>query len=281
MTTLLPSPSFLDTAPATVVVAHRGNSSVAPQNTLAALESALRAQAHAVEIDVQLTADGEVVVIHDDTVDATTDGTGAVGGMPVEAVRALDAGVRFSPAYAGQRVPTFAEVLDLLVARPGTDLLLELKGSWAPADARKVTDAIDAADLADRVVVQSFHPETVAALRDVAPHLPRGWLVHRAWDRLLEVAAELQVVTCNPYVGLVLEDPSLVRRLHDAGLRVMTWTANDAHQWEAVLAAGVDAVITDRPDRLAGWLAGRGAAATTVFAGEPFLAAEADDALLS
>jgi glycerophosphoryl diester phosphodiesterase len=261
VTTLLPSPFPLDAASSPVVVAHRGNSSVAPQNTLAALESAWRAQAHAVEIDVQLSADGEVVVIHDDTVDATTDGTGAVGRMPLAALRGLDAGVTFSPAYAGQRVPTFAEVLDLLAGRPGTDLLLELKGSWVDDDARRVTDAIDAAGLADRVVVQSFHPETVAALRDVAPHLPRGWLVHQEWDRLLEVAAELAVVTCNPYVGMVLDDPTLVRRLHDAGLRVMTWTANDAQQWAGVLAAGVDAVITDRPDRLAGWLEGRATAA--------------------
>ncbi len=261
MTTLLPPPSPLGVAPSPVVVAHRGNSSVAPQNTLAALESAWRAQAHAVEIDVQLSADGEVVVIHDDTVDATTDGTGAVGAMSLADLRALDAGVTFSTAYAGQRVPTFAEVLGLLAARPGTDLLLELKASWAADDARRVTDAVDAAGLADRVVVQSFHPETVAALRDVAPHLPRGWLVHQAWDRLLEVAAELEVVACNPYVGMVLEDPALVGRLHDAGLRVMTWTANDAQQWDGLLAAGVDAVITDRPDRLAGWLEGRTAGA--------------------
>jgi glycerophosphoryl diester phosphodiesterase len=257
VTTLLPSPT--SPAPvAPVVVAHRGNSSVAPQNTLAALESAWRAQADAVEIDVQLSADGEVVVIHDDTVDATTDGTGAVGELPLAALRALDAGATFAPAYAGQRIPTFAEVLDLLAARPGTDLLLELKGSWAADDARTVTDAVDAAGLADRVVVQSFHPDTVAALRDVAPHLPRGWLVHQEWDRLLETAAELKVAACNPYVGMVLADPTLVRRLHDADLRVMTWTANDARQWEGLLAAGVDAVITDRPDRLAGWLEGRG-----------------------
>jgi glycerophosphoryl diester phosphodiesterase len=235
---------------------------VAPQNTLAALESAWRAQAHAVEIDVQLSADGEVVVIHDDTVDATTDGTGAVGDLPLAALRALDAGAPFSPAYAGQRIPTFAEVLDLLAARPGTDLLLELKGSWAAADARTVTAALDAAGLGERVVVQSFHPETVAALRDVAPHLPRGWLVHQAWDRLLEMAAELEVVACNPSVAMVLADPALVRRLHEAGLRVMTWTANEAAQWAGVLAAGVDAVITDRPDRLAGWLEGRGAPAS-------------------
>jgi glycerophosphoryl diester phosphodiesterase len=286
VTTLLPSPSPLDAAPAPVVVAHRGNSSVAPQNTLAALESAWRAQAHAVEIDVQLSADGEVVVIHDDTVDATTDGTGAVGEMPLAALRALDAGVTFSPAYAGQRVPTFGEVLDLLAARPGTDLLLELKGSWVADDARRVTDAIDAAGLADRVVAQSFHPETVAALRDVAPHLPRGWLVHQEWDRMLEVAAELEVVTCNPYVGMVLADPALVRRLHDAGLRVMTWTANDAQQWDGVLAAGVDAVITDRPDRLAGWLQGRAAPAAPVAgggsasAGEPLPSGAAGAGLL-
>ncbi|WP_255371675.1 glycerophosphodiester phosphodiesterase family protein [Cellulosimicrobium sp. CUA-896] len=91
-----------------LVVAHRGNSAVAPQNTLAAFEAAWRGGAGSIELDVQLTADGQVVVIHDDTVDATTDGTGALAGLRLADVRALDAGSWFSPAFVGQRVPTFA-----------------------------------------------------------------------------------------------------------------------------------------------------------------------------
>ncbi|KZM35495.1 glycerophosphodiester phosphodiesterase [Oerskovia enterophila] len=238
------------------VVAHRGNSSVAPQNTLAAFEAAWRAGADSIELDAQLTADGEVVVIHDDTLDATTDGSGRVDGLPLADVRAVDAGSWFAPAYAGQRVPTFAEVVDLLVTRPGIDLLLEVKGDWGPDDVRKVTEPVLRAGLADRVIGQSFWPSTVASLQKVAPDLRRGLLVERSSDDLLATCAELGVMTCNPAGTVLLEQPGLVAALHDAGLEVMVWTLNEPEQWALALEVGVDAVITDRPDRLRGWLSG-------------------------
>lgn len=240
------------------VVAHRGSSSVAPQNTLAAFEAAWRAGADAVELDVHLTADRRVVVLHDERVDATTDGTGAVADLPLDAVRSLDAGSWFSPAFAGQRVPTFEEVLGLLATRPGTDLLVELKGVWSPDDARLVTKEVDAAGMAGRVVVQSFWPPTVAALRDAAPHLARGLLLALrpdSTDELLEVCAGLGVAACNPERDLLGREPGLVEVLHGAGLAVHVWTADDA--WSDLLDLGVDGIVTNRPDRLAGWLDAR------------------------
>lgn len=248
-------PTVLASRP--VVIAHRGNSAVAPQNTLAAFEAAWRAGAASIEIDIQPTADGQVVVIHDDTVDATTDGQGVVTEMSLAALRALDAGSWFAAAYAGQRVPTFAEVLELLARRPGLDLLLELKGPWTVEQVRPVTAAIRAAGLADRVIGQSFWPESVRALAEADPDLRRGLLVFQVEDpeALVALCADLGVVTCNPYGPLLLTDPGLVARLHDAGVQVMVWTLNEPEHWAAAAALGVDAVITDRPDRLAGWLA--------------------------
>ncbi len=243
-----------------LVVAHRGNSAVAPQNTLAAFEAAWRAGADLIELDVQLTRDGHVVVIHDDTVDATTDGTGTVTDLTLAEVRALDAGSWFSGAYAGQRVPTFAEVLDLLVRRPGTDLLLEIKGSWSTDQVRLVTGPITDAGLTDRVIGQSFWPETVAAIAEADPSMRRGLLVFEVPEDLLGRCAELGVMTCNPYGPLLVADPGLVGRLHEAGIRVMVWTLDEPEHWAAAVALGVDAIITDRPDRLAGYLAPRPAA---------------------
>ncbi|PZR53426.1 glycerophosphodiester phosphodiesterase [Xylanimonas oleitrophica] len=242
-----------------LVVAHRGNSSVAPQNTLAAFESAWRAGADSIEIDVQLTADGHVVVIHDDTVDATTSGTGALASLDRVDVRALDAGSWFSSAYAGQRVPTFQEVVELLVRRPGIELLLEVKGSWTAEQVRLVTEPLREAGLSDRVLGQSFWPETVAAIGEADPGLRRGLLVAEVPGDLTERCADLGVMTCNPMGSLLVEDPDLVRRLHEAGLQVMVWTLNEAAHWEQAVRLGVDAVITDRPDRLVGWLEGRSA----------------------
>lgn len=239
------------------VVAHRGNSSVAPQNTLAALEAAWRAGADSIEIDLQLSADGAAVVIHDDTVDATTDGSGAVHDLDLVELRRLDAGSWFSPAYTGQRVPTFAEVTAFLVARRGIDLLLELKGDWPADGVRGVVGAIREAGLGDRVIVQSFSTTTVAVLADVAPDLRRGLLVGEAGEGLLELCAALGVMACNPHGELLRTHPELLPALHGAGLQVMVWTANEPEQWAALTAAGVDAIITDRPDALRGWLAAR------------------------
>ena len=243
-----------------LVVAHRGSSSLAPQNTLAAFESAWRSGADSIEIDIQLDADGAPVVIHDDTVDATTNGSGAVAEMHSDELRRLDAGSWFSPAYAGQRIPTFDEVLQLLVAREGIELLLELKGDWDAAGVQVAVDAIRAAGLTGRVLAQSFSRETVAALRDVAPEMRRGLLVFEVDHTLLDVCAELGVVACNPHGGLLLDDQTLLPRLQAAGVQVMVWTANEPEHWALLVEARVDAIITDRPDALVGWLSATGAA---------------------
>ncbi|WP_244666803.1 glycerophosphodiester phosphodiesterase [Myceligenerans indicum] len=252
-----PPPATLGRMTRPAVVAHRGNSSVAPQNTLAAIEAACRAGADAVEIDLQRTADGAAVVIHDDAVDDTTDGHGAVAELRLDQVRALDAGSRFGPAYAGQRIPLLSEVLEILARHPDTHLLLELKNVWSPAEVRDVTTAIDDAGLSGRVLVQSFWPDTVAAARDVAPHLERGLLLAYEPPEALDVCASLEVVACNPSAEMVRRDPGLVTRLHRAGLRVMVWTENEPAGWSRLCevddGAGVDAIITDRPDRLLGW----------------------------
>lgn len=243
------------------VIAHRGYSAVAPQNTLAAVEAACRAGADAVEIDLQPTADGVGAVIHDETVDATTDGSGKVSALTSDEVLGLDAGSYFSPVFSGQRVPTLGDVLGVLSRHPDTDLLLELKGSWTTEQVERVAATIDAAGFDNRVLVQSFWPGTVATVRDVAPHLQGGLLISFDPPGLLRLCERLQVVACNPSVSTVAGGPRLVSRLHAAGLRVMAWTANDPAAWTTLVTtddgAGVDAVITDRPERLAGWLAGR------------------------
>jgi glycerophosphoryl diester phosphodiesterase len=247
------------TRTAPLVVAHRGYAAVAPQNTLASFEAAWRSGAPAIELDVRLTADGVPVVIHDPVVDRVTDGTGAVADLDAAALRGLDAGSTFSPHLAGQRIPTFAEVVDFLAQRPGLDLLCEYKGVWTPDQIAPTTRTLDAAGLAGRVVVQGFARRTVTALREAAPHLPRGLLCDAAPPDLLDAATARGAVTVNPSVAAVLADPALVDRAHDAGLHVMPWTANDPSEWDGLCAAGVDAIITDRPGELRGWLTGRGA----------------------
>lgn len=243
------------------VFGHRGNSSVAPQNTLAAFEAAWRAGADGIETDLHLTLDGVPVVIHDASVDDTTDGTGRVGSLPLASVRSFDAGVTFSPAYAGQQIPTFDELVAFLRVRTELDVLLELKGRWTAAEVAPIIDAITDAGIADRVVPQGFDQGTVKAIAEVAPSLRRGWLVEDPDVDIMQVARDLDVWTCNPRHDLASANSGLVNALHALGSRVMVWTANTPEVWQWAVDAGVDGIVTDRPDRLRGWLQGRSPAA--------------------
>lgn len=238
-----------------LVIAHRGNSMVAPENTLAAFEAAWRAGADMIELDIQVSQDGHAVVIHNDTLDQTTSGQGPVSAMPAERIRGLDAGSWFAPAFAGQGVPLFTDVLDFLARREGIDLLLEFKGDWDAVPIARVIEGIEAAGMAERIVVQSFSPTTVAALRDVAPHIPRGLLIVDLANDTLRLCADLQVSQCNPVGELLRHQPDALERMRSVGLASMVWTINEPGHWAALASLLPDGVITDRPDRLRGWLA--------------------------
>ena len=232
-------------------VAHRGYSAIAPENTLPALAAAGLAGASLIEFDVRTTADGVPVVIHDRTVDRTTDGTGAVWELTVDELRALDAGGWFSPAYAGVRVPLLAEVLDVLA---GARLLLEIKPPATLEQVKVILALVAERGLLGRTIVQSFDPDVVRLVREAAPDVPRGLLRLRLEPDTVDLARELGVVYCNPPVTDVLGDPDTVGRLTGAGIAIMPWTANDPARWPELLDAGVAGLITDHAGELAGWL---------------------------
>jgi glycerophosphoryl diester phosphodiesterase len=233
-------------------VAHRGYSAIAPENTLPALAAAGPAGATLVEFDVRTTADGVPVVIHDRTVDRTTNGTGAVWELTIDEVRALDAGSWFSPAYGGVRVPLLAEVLDLLA---GSRLLLEIKPPATLEQVKVILASVADRGLLGRTVVQSFDPEILRLVRDAVPDLPRGLLRLRFEADTVALARELDVTFCNPSVADVLGDPVTVAALIEDGVAVMPWTANDMGRWPELVRAGVAGLISDRTGELTGWLA--------------------------
>lgn len=234
-------------------VAHRGYSAIAPENTLPALAAAVLAGATYVEFDVRTTADGVPMVIHDRTVDRTTDSSGHVWDLTFDELRRLDAGSWFSPAYAGVRVPSLAEVLDLF-PDIDADLLLEIK---PPADLEQVKvilALVAERGLLERTVVQSFDPQVMRLVLQAAPDVRRGLLRLRYEADTVPLAAELGVVCCNPTVDDVLGDPETTAELIAAGVEVMPWTANDIGRWPALVEAGVAGLITDRAGELTGWM---------------------------
>jgi glycerophosphoryl diester phosphodiesterase len=163
-----------------MVIAHRGASSYAPENTLAAFDLALHLGCHHLELDVDFSRDGHIVVMHDDTVDRTTDGTGPVGNHTLAELRALDAGAWFGTQFTGQRIPTFAEVIERYQGR--VHIHTEIKGRAAHL-APCTADVVRQYGMVDHVTVTSFQLPRLAEMRAYAPELPTGWSATRQLRR--------------------------------------------------------------------------------------------------
>ncbi|WP_436770601.1 glycerophosphodiester phosphodiesterase [Yinghuangia sp. YIM S09857] len=237
------------------VIAHRGASSAAPENTLVSDEIARRGGAEWIENDVQPSKDGVPHILHDTTVDRTTDGVGPIRTLTSGQLAALDAGSWFAPMYAGSRVPTLSAQLDDLRTRGGK-LLLEIKGAHTRDEVARIVADIRAAGMTDRVFVQSFEVDALRYVRDLAPELPRGLLRSTLDADPVAISAELGLASYNPSDAALMTRPGIIADLHRAGVALMVWTVDSAARWQALEAAGVDAIITNRPAELAGWNAG-------------------------
>ena len=237
-----------------LTAAHRGYSSVSPENTLAAYAAAMRAGAEFVEIDVHTTADDVPVVMHDQTVDRTTNGTGDVATLESSYVAGLDAGSWFSPAFAGQPAPTFQQVLDLMATGP-SDMLLEIKGPETREEVDRVVDMILAAGVEDRMVIQSFDENVLRYAHERAPQIPIGLLRGTLDADPVATAESLDLDYYNPSGTALATRPSVVADLHAAGVGVFVWTVDSANDWKRLAEVGVDGIITNRPGAFIGWKA--------------------------
>jgi len=234
-----------------LVIAHRGASSYAPENTIAAFDLALQMGARHLELDVHLTHDDYLVVIHDDTVDRTTNGTGPVASQTLAALQGLDAGAWFGEAFVGARIPTLAEVLTRYQGR--AHLHIELKGLTTHLPQRTV-DLVQAHGMAQHVTFTSFQHAHLQTMRAYAPELPTGWLVGEVSDAVIAQAHTLECAQLCPRASQVT--PALVQRLHAEGFRVRAWgVANDALMRQ-VVEAGADGMTVNSPDRLLAYMAG-------------------------
>jgi len=222
-------------------IGHRGAAGHEPENTLRSFARAVELGADMVELDVHLCASGELVVIHDDKVDRTTDGSGRVGDMTLGELRTLDAG-------KGERIPTLDEVLATLRCRAAVDV--ELKG---PGTAEPVYELVGGLVRRRRwalndVLVTSFDWGMLEELRSLSDRARLGPLVHSEPSRALRFASEVRAHSVNPFHGAL--DAGYVREAHRLGLTVYPWTVDEAADIERVKGLGVDGVISDYPDRV-------------------------------
>lgn len=228
------------TAQSGMVFGHRGASAYAPQNTLPAFELALEQGAAGIELDVHLSADGYPVVIHDFTVDHTTNGRGLVQSMPLAQLKMLDAGGWFDPKFAGTSIPTLDEVFDAV----GQKLLInvEIKADTEGIE-QVVADKLVEFKMQERVIISSFNPEILRRFRTVMPEVAIGYLYMPG-----DAGVVFPVEALHPYHEMINEDYMALAAAQ--GVRVNTWTVNDPARAVELKRLGVNAIISDNPDVL-------------------------------
>ena len=233
------------------IYAHRGNSGEAPENTLEAFRQAIAIGADGVEFDVQLTKDGVPVVIHDETVNRTTDGVGAVQDLTLQQIQALDAGKWLAAKYSGERIPTLEAVLALL-KDSGLRINIELKTNRVPYPgiARATIELVRKHGLERRVQISSFNHQTLREARQTAPDLEYAVLTA---DQMLEPWTYVKHYGFQGFhPGGYAVSEEVVRRCHDSGLKVRVWTVDDPKHAEEFARIGIDALITNHPRRFIG-----------------------------
>lgn len=228
------------------VLAHRGASAYAPENTLAAFRTAIEQRADWLEFDVQQTSDGHLVVFHDLRVDDRTNGRGPLRDMTLAQLRALDAGSKFGAQFAGEQIPTFEEVV-ALAREHGVKIFPEMKNpSQYPGIEERLAGVLRAYAYEEQTIVQSFSTESLQRLRGVNPRLRLGVLYTA--QQPLKGDPPGWAYVLGPEWPVVSSERTLVRDAHAAGRQVVVWTLDSPGQIRQAIDARVDGIITNRPD---------------------------------
>ncbi len=228
-------------------IAHRGASGSAPENTLAAFKKAIEIGVDAVELDLHGSADGEIVVIHDSSLDRTTDHGGAINQTPLETIKQADAGSWFAPEFAGEPVPTLAEALACIAEE--TLAVLEIKD---PLIAEAVVAKIHETQSLNLTVIISFHTAVLQAVRALEPSIPTGWLIgshnnHALPEQLCQQLAELGSSFLNVNHHLITAEFAYeVRR---RGIALWCWTVDEVIRMREMEAFGIQGITSNYPER--------------------------------
>ena len=230
-----------------LAIAHRGASGYAPENTLAAFRRAIAQGVSFIETDLHLTRDAHFVAIHDETVDRTTGGHGAVQNLTLAEVRRLDAGSWFASEFMGERIPTLDEILEF-ARKNDVVFYLELKpsGFWGGEHAL-ISQLRNSAEIARSVII-SFDPVILANLRKIEPTLMTGLLYAGELENPFEKAVEIGVRQIAVRGDLV--SPNFLDQARKRDLQVVCWTVTSPAHMRLLVAAGVDGIMSDYPDRL-------------------------------
>lgn len=236
-----------------LVIAHRGASGTAPENTMSSFEQAVKLGADMIELDVHASRDGRLIVIHDSVTIRTAAGNpqGAVADLTLEQLKTLDVGVWKGREFAGERIPTLGEALAAFKGR--TMVLIELKARGIEEEVARI---IRETGMEDGVMLQSFDAESMRTIRGLLPGVRTGVLYRDIWivnpaSRGRQIAQRTLSVGAS-FAGMNFGaiSPALVMALKDEGIDVFAWTADEDWIFARLIDAGVDGIITNRPERL-------------------------------
>lgn len=231
------------------IYAHRGFSGNYPENTMLAFKKAVEAGVDGIELDVHLTKDNELVIIHDEDIKRTSNGEGLVRDMTLEELKKFDYSATYAGVYGFNEIPTLREYFDY-IKDTGVITNIELKtGIFEyPTIEGRVIDMIKEYGLEDKIILSSFNHYTVMRCKDIAPEIKRGFLSESWLINYGKYTAENDVQCCHPIWCFLSEET--VKEMHDAGCEINTWTVNEYEDIKRLASWGVDSLIGNYPDRM-------------------------------
>jgi glycerophosphoryl diester phosphodiesterase len=234
------------------VFAHRGGRKWAPENTLSAFGKSVNLGVFGIELDVQRCKTGELVVLHDENLERTTDGKGRVGDTSLEDLRKISAGSLFAPGFAAERVPLLSEVLSLVDGKVVLNIEIKNQPTSYPAIEDDLIALLAGYGHDDKIVISSFDHDVLLRLSKKAPQYKTAILVNGLLVDLPQYATKLGAKVWHPMFNNLRDDN--VRSARQAGLEVNVWTLNSKDEWAAALRMGVDGIVTDDPEGLVQYL---------------------------
>ncbi len=232
----------------TLVIAHRGASAYAPENTLSSFRKAILLDADGIELDVHLSRDNHLIVCHDEKVDRTTNGIGYIKDMTLKEIKKLDAGSWFNKSYCNEKIPTLNEVLDLV---SGKDIIINIELKLGPLlyknIEQKVVESIRKHGLENRTIISSFYHKSLLNVKKINPNLKTGMLYVSGLVKPWEYAKKIKADAIHPlYYNIT---PSLVKTCLTNGIKTTPFTIDNLEDTSKMIQSGVYAIITNYPDK--------------------------------
>lgn len=230
-----------------LILGHRGAMGVAPENTSISFKKALKQGADGVEFDVHMTADGQLVVIHDERIDRTTDGKGFIRDLTFEDLSKYDAGGFFGEEFSGERILSLEQTLDIVYDSSVINIEIKNGPIFYPGIEERIIEVIKGYNLIDKVIISSFNHYSIKKVKEITPELRCGLLYMAGLYQPWKYAQTVGVEAIHPFHLSIV--PQVIKECKNQGIKVNVFGVNDEKMLARVIDAGVDMIITDYPDR--------------------------------